>query len=210
MSDNAVRSVKMTTADSSAAPSEEQLTDAIRKLVELWAPHHREGLTVRYETGCTLNQLIGPPSVRQDYGANVLERVSEQIGVSRSELSRMRKFAEAIPDLEAFHRDHSECTTWTKVKTHLATIDAKGQPVSREAKATLPTKGVCRSINALKKKVKEVESNLTTKDRKRVITALKDLAQAMRDALGIAVQVKTDQDSVSKTNTMQKGTSQAA
>ena len=148
MTVSAVSRLKMTTADSSAAPSEEQLTEAIRKLVALWEPRHREGITVRYETGCMLNQLIGPPSVRQDYKANALERVSEQIGVSRSELSRMRKFAEAIPDLEAFDRDHSECTTWTKVKVHLATIDTKGQPVSKKAKATPPAKGVCRSISS--------------------------------------------------------------
>jgi hypothetical protein len=210
MSENATKSVKMTTADSLAAPEDEQLAEAISKLVELWTPHHREGLTVRHETGRMLNQLISPPSVRQDYGANVLERVSEQIGVSRSELSRMRKFAEAIPDLEAFRRDHSECTTWTKVKAHLATIDAKGQPVSKKKRVTSPSKGVCRSINALKKKVKGVKSNLTTDDRQRVIIALVDLAQAMRGALGITVQVTTDQDSVSKTNTMQKGKSQAA
>ena len=77
-----------TTADPSAIPSEDQLKETISELVVLWKPHHREGLTVRLETGRKLNQLIGPPSVRQDYGANALEEVKKQTGVSRSEARR--------------------------------------------------------------------------------------------------------------------------
>ena len=184
--------VKKTCATSAPAPSAEQLDEAIRKLVALWEPHHQGGLTVRCETGRTLNELLGSPLVRQEHGASTLERVSDQIGVSRSELSRMRKFAHVIPDLEAFHRDYPQCNTWTKVKVFLGTIDMTGQPVPKEAKATPPAKGVCRSIHSLQKKVEGVESDLTTDDRQRVITALEELAQAICGALSITVQVRAE------------------
>ena len=202
--------VTTTTADSKAIPFEDQLSEAISHLVDLWKSFHEKGLTVRHETGCMLNELIGPPSRRQDYGAAALERVSEQIGVSRSELSRMRKFAEAISDLDAFHRDHSECATWTKVKAHLATIDEKGRPVSDKSNRTSPAKGVCRSIKALTKRVNGIESDSKPADRQRVISELKDLAQAVRHAYGVTIQVETDQNSVSTTTDEHKGASRAA
>ena len=200
----------MTPADSSAAPSETQVTETISKLVALWTPHHLEGLTVRHDTGRMLVALLGPPTSRQDYGKAVLPRIAKQIDVSRSELSRMRKFANAYPDLEAFQRDHAECNTWTKVKVHLGTIEADGQPLRPEETAKPPSTGVCRSINSLTKKVKGVEVTLTPKDRQRVIKSLETMAQAVRGAFGITVQIETDQDSVSTTDDSQEGASQAA
>lgn len=210
MSTSILDPVNTTTADFSAIPFEARLQGTIRQLVDFWKPHHQKGLTVRHETGRMLNALIGPPSVRQDYGARVLERVSEQIGVSRSELSRMRKFAEVIPDLEAFHCGHAEYDTWTKVKAYLGTTNEKGQPVINKAKRASPGKGVYRSIRSLTKKVKAVGANPTADDRKRVTTALKELAQAVRGAFGVALQVETDQDSVPTTDGSHPGASQAA
>ena len=203
-------SANQTTADSSAIPFEEQLKETISELVVLWKPHHREGLTVRLETGRKLNQLIGPPSVRQDYGANALEEVKKQTGVSRSELSRMRKFAEVISELDASGRDHPKCSTWTQVKEYLATVDFKGRRVSKKARRTPLVKGVCRSIKLLTKKFKGVKSNSTPDDRQRVITALEGLAKAVSGAFSITILVKTDEDSVSTMNDSHTGASKAA
>ena len=204
-------SANLNTADSSAIPSLEQGRKMmIGRLVDIWKPHHKKGLTDRLETGRELNEFLGLPSVRQDYGAKTLELVSFETGVSRSELSRMRKAARVISDLEAFNRDHPECITWTKVKAYLATVDEQGQPVRKKAKRTPPARVVCRSIKSLTKQVRGAKKS-TPDDRQRVITALEGLAKAVSNTFGIALQVKTEQDSVSTTtDDFNVGASQAA
>ncbi len=200
--------------DSSASPSDEKISETLRQLDRLWKTYRQEGLILRHETGRKLVDLIGPPSNRQAYGAEILKQVCKQIGVSRSEVSRMRKFANAYPDLKQFQHDHSECTTWTKVKSHLATIDDSGRPVPEKEneaeKAASPVNGVCSLIKSLTKKVQGFEANSTPEDRKHVIDAFETLAQAVRDTFGVTILVETKPNSDFAIDDSQMELSQAA
>ena len=189
-----------------AEPSVTAAKRTISKLVKLWTPYHRGSLEVRHETGRVLNDLVGPPSQRQPYGEGVLTQVAKQIGVSRSEISRMRKFAEAIPDLRAFRRDNPTCNTWTKVKVHLATIGKGGQPDSDTARPASPTVRACKSIRSLVKKVKRIEPVSKRGNRKQVVDALEELANALREAFHVRLQVVEH----SKSTRGRSGTRQSA
>ncbi len=134
-------------------PTDLEVAELISQLTQLWTPHEDDGLRVRHSTGCRINDLIGPPSKRLRYGDGVLNQVADQIHVSRSELSRMRKLAEVYSDLDAFRVSHPKCNTWSQVKAHLATLVPTGSP-----KAVAPPAGrltaICRSISVFAKKIK--------------------------------------------------------
>ncbi len=96
-------------ADSSAGPSKDEVTQLISSLKSLWEPHHEKGLQIRHETGQHLNDSLGNPGDRQEYGAGTCKEVAAEIKVSVSELSRMRNFAFRYPDFDDFQSQHSEC-----------------------------------------------------------------------------------------------------
>lgn len=168
---------------------EAQLKKLINGLKLLWQPHHKSSLDVRYETGRKLNALYGPPSRRLPYGAGTLKKVSDELGVSRSEISRMRQFAELIPDWEGSRSAIPNCNTWTKVKMHLATLTPHG--ISGSAKSTAAScLAVRRSIQRLTDKIKTVETP-SDDNRRQMMADLKELDIVIRAAYGVSLQPET-------------------
>jgi len=171
----------------------------INDLKSEWQTYHQVSLTVRHRTGQRINAECGLPSQkRQEYGAKILTRVSTELKISRSDISRMRKFAEACPDLDAFLQEHPGCHTWTQVKEHLARLNADGQPLTGKAATPGPARAICRGIRQLKAKLEQVE-NLSADDRKliqRDFKELTDLYKAVVDKkLRSTVKVATESPS---------------
>lgn len=94
-----------------------QLLDEIR---QLWAEHRRQGLLVRHRIGVILNKRLGDPGQRQQYGDGVVERVSEELKIDISDISRFRRFAARFEKFGCFENEHPNLHTWTQVRDLIA------------------------------------------------------------------------------------------
>ena len=92
---------------------EETLLEALRAI---WIPHRHRDLEVRYQMGVLLNQRLGSPTVRQSYGQATIQRVSTELDLHKSDISRMRRFAHQFKTFEAFQQSEPTATSWHKVR----------------------------------------------------------------------------------------------
>jgi hypothetical protein len=100
----------------------------IRELGKRWRRHHQNGLQLRFETGCEINEQLGPTNQRQPRNAEVVKILSIELRLDSSEISRLRHFAELASDFSEFEAEHPDCRTWSQVKSLLA-----GQGVSESS-----------------------------------------------------------------------------
>ncbi len=107
--------------------------ELLKTLRGIWEPYCRKDIDVRHEMGMHLNGLLGSPTKRQTHGAKIILRVSTELQIDKSDICRMRRFAQQFKNLEAFRREHPEAISWTKVRTLLsaprncAHTDSKGK-----------------------------------------------------------------------------------
>ena len=118
---------------------EDQFLDSLR---EIWRPHCMRGLEVRHQLGVLLNNKLGDPGIRQQYGMGTIERASEELGIDKSDISRMRKFAVDFPSFGDFVAKHPDMTSWTKVRCELL------GKTSRRVSDNRRLQGVLRSIES--------------------------------------------------------------
>ena len=119
---------------------EDQLLESLRAV---WVPHVRRDLEVRYEMGGLLNSKLGRPTVRQSYGLGTIDRVSRELGIDKSDISRMRRFAVKYESFEAFLTQEPSATCWTKVRELVAKEKAPDRPSDNRA-----LWGVLRSVKS--------------------------------------------------------------
>jgi len=103
----------------------EQLVAAIRKTraasqARVEQAVRQEKVRECWETGRLIDAHVLQHKERADYGENVLERLSADLGTSRTELSYMLQFARAYPILRT-----SEELTWSHYESLLALNDDK-------------------------------------------------------------------------------------
>jgi len=94
-------------------PQARKLLDDLR---ELWKDLEKKSIQTRHETGKLLNKTLGDPDQRQRYGGQIIDQVCEAIGLVKSEISRLRRFAQQFPTLEALEKQNPAATTWSEVK----------------------------------------------------------------------------------------------
>jgi hypothetical protein len=156
---------------------------AIKQMADLWKPHQHQGITRRHEMGRLINRLIGPPTCRQKYGLGVTKRLSEELHISRPEISRLRKFAHHVVDLEEFLRDHGDLNSWTKIKQYLPTFPSNRKPPSAGQR-------LAKSVKSLANRFRALGEGLAADDRRRVLKVwgtLQDLASEL-----LAVNVRSE------------------
>jgi len=108
-----------------AEKADAQDDQVLAKLAKLWTSHRKADLEVRWKTGDLLNKRLGLPAGRQPYGQEVLTKASKRLGLSTSELSRMRKFAHHFAGPEDLKERYPKVDSWTKVKGLLPTLDSE-------------------------------------------------------------------------------------
>lgn len=118
------------TAQAAASTNVIQIADAkvdqlLAQLDPLWTTRHEGDLETRWQTGKLLNGLLDLPTKRQPYGAEVLAKVSEHLGLPKSEPSRMRWFAHHFTSLADLQAKYPEVTTWTAVRELLPSLAPK-------------------------------------------------------------------------------------
>jgi hypothetical protein len=162
------------------------------RLVGLWRSDAERGLRTRHETGRVLNRQVGPPTKRKARGRRVLEVYGERLGISPSDLNRMGWFAHLFPDFSAFRKQRPEIDAWTKFKTVLPSLKpAEGgqarKPVANPSRPAFG--GVARSLASLTAKLNGLGNRPVGAERDRLVSALRELAEAATRRLKIRVEV---------------------
>lgn len=163
----------------------------LNELVPLWRDHHNRGLELRHKTGLGLIKRFGTPGERQEYGKATLRLYSEKLGVSESELSRMRRFAEHFKSFEDFKTQRPTVTTWTKVKVLLAELRHPAVPVAeasdnqKKSVAERPVDQMIGAARAIQKHANNVgQLPLDSSDWKALNKAVRGMLKAVEANLG--------------------------
>lgn len=63
------------------------------QLAEIWNSYHRHGLEATFKMGKLLNEKLGPPRARQLHGRGTINRVREELRLSKRDISALRRIA---------------------------------------------------------------------------------------------------------------------
>lgn len=183
------------------APLARTESETLDQLQRLWTTYRRRGLHLRHTTGKVLNELLGSPAERQAYGDGTVRRASEQLGISKVEIYRMRRYADQFPDWFAFVSDHPSAT-WTSVKGMLSKAET-----TRSVRRNRPPssiEGVRRTLQQLEKRLR-AECKLDAAAQRKLLPALRQLTNAIRDTLGIVITIgNSDVDTTPSANSRTK------
>ena len=116
----------------------------LKSLCDFWKPRQRRDLENRYQLGVMLNDTLGKPSVRQNHGIGTIQRISKELSIDKSDISRMRRFAHQYESFEAFTEAEPDVHCWTQVRNLIA--KSRASKTSTDARASWGTK---RSLNSL-------------------------------------------------------------
>jgi hypothetical protein len=162
------------------------------RLGKLWKSDAERGLKTRHRMGKVLNEQVGPPAMRKAHGRRVLEVYGAELGIAPSDLNRMGWFSHLFPDFSDLRTRHPEIDSWTRFKAELPSLKpAEGgkarQPVANPSNPALG--GVARSFATLTSKLNGLEIRPVGAERKRLVAALQELAEAAWRRLKIRVEV---------------------
>ena len=116
----------------------------LKSLCEFWKPHQRRDLENRYKLGVMLNDKLGMPSVRQNYGIGTIKLISKELSIDKSDISRMRRFADKYESFVAFTDAEPDVHSWTKVRNLIA--KCKAPKTSTDSRASWGTKRSLKSL----------------------------------------------------------------
>lgn len=111
----------------------------IGKLEKIWNPHDGQSLPLRHKLGQLIIEKFKELDKDQSRGRLVLTEAADRLGMSVSDLSRMRAFASRFPTFEAFTGAHPSVKVWSEVKKLLAQLgqvekkDSKGKSENKKS-----------------------------------------------------------------------------
>ena len=177
------------TTDQSTNDADATAAKLLRKLQPLWQKHKTRGLEVRHQTGRQLNVSLGKPGTRQKYGCEVVRRVSGELGLNKSEVSRMRRFAEMFESVEQLFELHPTVRTWSAVKPLLVQRPSNGSPDDGDETPALQLSRVENQLRTILKCVETGHDSLSVEDRKALAQGLSQFASATIQSLGYQIQI---------------------
>lgn len=168
----------------------------VKHLADLWSSHQGRELGVRHATGSLLNDRLGPPTVRQSRGKQVLRMVSKKLGVAMSDLSRMRWFANLFDSVEDLKEKEPGVNSWTTLKLRLPQLTA--QRVGRKAARPSRRKGnavqsAIRTLRQLTALIRRKDLRPEGKERKQMQNAVEKLLNSVASRLEFQVQLVTNE-----------------
>jgi len=185
--------------EAQAALGDDKLLD---RLVELWKSHHQRDLEVRHETGKLLNKQFGSPNERKKRGEEVLKQACERLKTTKSELSRMRRFAFHFDSISDLMGQHPEVDNWSKVKELLPKLKpateqgatpqskpAKKKAASAKGASRKPVKAVGDSLSDLLPKLRRLREP-TDAEKKSIREKLQKFADTVPSCLGVRVSIE--------------------
>jgi hypothetical protein len=184
-----------TTPPQAVKPPDAQLEDqVIDKVFEIWKSDRRNHLRARHEMGRVLNDHYGDPSQRQNRGKKTLEKAAARLGITPSEVSRMRRFANHFESFEDFEALHPGVETWTGVKEILPKLNptrsSQGNSAPRRDGSNLTA--VTRSLGSLTSKLAGTSKDLPEVAKKNFLEKVREFAKAINDCFGVRVSVEEE------------------
>jgi len=179
--------------------SQETFTERLAELAAKWGKNRDADLALRLETGTLLNAHFGSPEERKNRGRKQLKQAADQLRLSESELSRMRRFAIYFESVEDLKRKYSSVRTWTEVKELLPRLNSGGAgggaegggadaPATEGPKA--PTfKALKRALKELSTDIRAGNGGLTEQQKTELLATFQELAKAVEDCLKVRVSV---------------------
>jgi hypothetical protein len=133
-----------------AAPQTEDPQQVAEQLLgriqPLWLKRHGLDMEVRFQMGKMLWEGLYPSGQdRLPYGSQVMNTVSQRLGICRPDIHRMVKLVRVYKDLATFQAQHLDVTTWDGVKKLLAQKPVKAGPSKR--KPADPSKTIWKQID---------------------------------------------------------------
>ena len=162
--------------------SQKHVTDEapfLQSLSDFWKPHQRRDLEIRYQLGVMLNDTLGKPSVRQNHGIGTIQRISEELSIDKSDISRMRRFAHQYESFEAFTEAEPDVHCWTQVRNLIA--KSRASKTSTDSRASWGTK---RSLKSLIERFRS-DHDFSEQQRNEISRALRELISLAEAKLGI-------------------------
>jgi len=175
------------------------LTDSLSKdavfsqINKIWRRHRKQGLEDRHRTGVLLNEKFGAPGSRQAYGKKMLKAYSANLGISVSELSRMRGFATRFVSVQDMKTQHPDVKTWTQAKKLLVSTtkdetQTAEPPKGNDEPKPAETKNVShalQAIQAVRQCISEVQLAPNGDDRTALDQAVKGMLADIEKFLGV-------------------------
>lgn len=166
--------------------SEREFNQSLGDLAKRWKTQNAGDLNIRHQVGELLNKHLGPPENRQKRGAEVVKKVAEQLEISVSEISRMRRFASRNPSFSDFQQHHPAATNWSAVKNLLPKV--KRKPASN-SRGPSPFSEAKRLLKTLSSTLAKVSQELKPAEKQALFERFQDVAEAVNDRLPLQVSV---------------------
>jgi len=99
-------------------------------VAEEWRTQDGMDLTIRHKTGKLLNEFMGPPTTRTKRGEGVAAKAAGRLGITKSEISRVRWFAHFFGSVEDLKGKYSGAASWTTVKVLIPELKREAKPHS--------------------------------------------------------------------------------
>jgi hypothetical protein len=154
---------------------------------QLWQRSEAASLKTRHAVGLLLvkNLARTQQNKRQPYGRRLVLKVAERLGVSESEVSRMRKFARLFKSFKDFSTKHPKVHTWSEVKSGVLTAK-KRKSAKTSANHSDPVRLPVRALTKATERLKSLDQTFQpdSDEWRRVRDALAELTQAASSVLG--------------------------
>jgi hypothetical protein len=149
LQNNHVRRLNPNNGSRKATPSTDRAL--LNGLLKLWKRHNQHDIQLRLVTGLRINRHIGPPTARQSYRQRTINRLANRLGVSRSDVSRMRWFAFHFGSIEKLKRAHPGVQNWSQVKVLLTRLrhPKAGNGTKKPRRSKSASGNVRRFVSAL-------------------------------------------------------------
>jgi hypothetical protein len=160
---------------------------------KIWERHRKQGLEDRHRTGVLLNEKFGAPGSRQAYGQKMLKAYSAHLGISVSELSRMRAFAKRFVSIQDMKTQNPNVKTWTQVKELLVSTTKDETQTAESPKGNAQTKlpeiktvgHAIQAIQAVRQCISEVQLAPGGDERTALDEAVKGMLADVEKILGV-------------------------
>lgn len=170
----------------------------LRKLAVRWKSHGDADLTLRRDAGDLLNRRLGVPGAsRLARGELAVKQVMAELGISASEVSRLRWFAHRFESIEDLKAKHPEAMSWRKVKALLPKM--KGAKKKAGAGRPSSPEALKRALGALTLILKKGPSKAIDDEKEEIMAKLRELGQEVAKCLHVVVSFAQEENSSDET-----------
>jgi len=166
------------------------------RLADEWSSQCEKDLEVRHKTGALLNGHLGAPNTRNERGAEVIKRATERLGITKSDMSRMRWFAYLFSSVHELRDRYSKLKSWTAVRDLLPTLkpETKGKEKALGIRTTSRVAGKVKSrklknadslLKQYGKLISGVTKHLTEADKVELTDKIKAFVKEMHNRLSL-------------------------